>query len=395
MAQEIGIGVIGMGWMGTAHSRSYRLVNDRFHDSGVRARLVICADDVAHRAEEARNTLGFVESTTDWHEVVAHPDVHVVNIAAPNFLHKEMVEAVTAAGKHVFCEKPVGRSPQETAAIERLAREAGVMSFVGFNYRWAPMVQHCRELIKAGKLGRLTHYRGRFFAMYGSNPLGMLTWRFKREQAGLGVLGDIMSHTVDMAHMIVGPIRRLVSSRHVFIGERPLPVPGQGTHFSVGKEGDPTGEVENEDYVGALVEFENGVQGSFEACRAIFGPKCEMSFEVNGTAGAANWNFERMNELELYLPGADGMHDGYTTLLGGPAYPSHGRFNPGDGIGMGYEDLKVLEAHNFLMSIAEGVQRSPSFTDALRLAEVQEAMTRSWESGAWEDVRPLADESIG
>ena len=102
MAQEIGIGVIGMGWMGTAHSRSYRLVNDRFHDSGVRARLVICADDVAHRAEEARNSLGFAESTTDWHEVVDHPDVQVVNIAAPNFLHKEMVEAVTSAGKHVF-----------------------------------------------------------------------------------------------------------------------------------------------------------------------------------------------------------------------------------------------------------------------------------------------------
>ena len=394
MAQEIGIGVIGMGWMGTAHSRSYRLVNDRFHDSGVRARLVICADDVAHRAEEARSSLGFAESTTDWHEVVAHPDVQVVNIAAPNFLHKEMVEAVTAAGKHVFCEKPVGRGPQETAAIERMAREAGVMSFVGFNYRWAPMVQHCKNLIDAGKIGGLTHYRGRFFTMYGSNPYGMLTWRFKREQAGLGVLGDIMSHTVDMAHMLVGPIRRLVSNRHVFIRERPLPVPGQGTHFSVGKEGDPTGEVENEDYVGTLVEFENGVQGSFETCRAIFGPKCEMSFEVNGTAGAAKWNFERMNELELYLPGADGMHDGYTTLLGGPAYPSHGRFNPGDGIGLGYEDLKVLEAHNFLMSIAEGEQRAPSFADALRLAAVQEAMTRSWESGAWEDVRPLTVESI-
>ncbi len=392
MAREIGIGVIGMGWMGTVHSRSYRMLNDRFHDSGVQAKLVVCADDVAHRAEEARRTLGFAESTTDWREVVEHPEVEVVNIAAPNFLHREMVEAATAAGKHVFCEKPVGRSPQETAAIERMARAAGVMSFVGFNYRWAPMVRHCKALIEAGTLGQLTHYRGRFFTMYGSNPYGMLTWRFKKEQAGLGVLGDIMSHTVDMAHMLVGPIRRLVSSRHTFIGARPLPVPGQGTHFSVGKKGDPTGEVENEDYVGALVEFENGVRGSFEACRVIFGPKCEMSFGVNGTAGAANWNFERMNELELYLPGTDGMQDGYTTLLGGPAYPDHGRFNPGDGIGLGYEDLKVLEAHNFLMSIADGAQRSPSFADALRLAEVQEAMTRSWESASWEEVRPLAED---
>lgn len=390
MAQEIGIGVIGMGWMGTVHSRSYRLANARFHDSGVHGRLVICADDVAHRAEEARESLGFAQSTTDWRQVVDHPDVDVVNIAAPNFLHREMVQAVTSAGKHVFCEKPVGRNPHETAEIEKLAREAGVMSFVGFNYRWAPMAQHCKNLIAGGKLGNLTHYRGRFFTMYGSNPHGMLTWRFKTEQAGLGVLGDIMSHTVDMAHMLIGPIRRLVSNRNTFIRQRPLPVPGQGTHFSTGKPGDPAGEVENEDYVGALVEFENGVQGSFEVCRVIFGPKCEMAFEVNGTAGAAKWNFERMNELELYAPASDGLHEGYTTLLGGPAYPYHARFNPGDGIGMGYEDLKVIEAHNFLMSIAEGVQRAPSFADALRLAEVQEAMSRSWESRAWESVRPLS-----
>lgn len=389
MSQEIGIGVIGMGWMGTVHSRSYRQVNDRFYDSGIRARLVICSDNVAQRAQEAQRALGFDQATTDWRQVVEHPDVQVVNIAAPNFLHREMVQAVTAAGKHVFCEKPVGRTPQETAQIAQMACDAGVMSFVGFNYRWAPMVQHCKQLIDDGRLGQLTHYRGRFFSMYGSNPHGLLTWRFKQAQAGLGVLGDIMSHAVDMAHLLIGPIRRLVSTRHTFIQQRPLPIPGQGTHFSLGQPGDPTGPVENEDYVGALVEFENGVQGSFETCRAIFGPKCEMSFEVNGTAGAAKWNFERMNELELYLPGNDGLHDGYTTLLAGPRHPFHARFNPGDGIGIGYEDLKTIEAYNFLMSIASGEQRAPSFADALRLAEVQDAMSRSWESGGWEDVRPL------
>ncbi|MFZ1753260.1 MAG: Gfo/Idh/MocA family oxidoreductase [Caldilineaceae bacterium] len=380
---------MGMGWMGTVHSRSYRMVNDRFHDSPVRARLVICADDVAQRATEAQEQLGFAESTTDWRRVIEHPEVQIAVIAAPNFLHLEMVSAAAAAGKHIFCEKPVGRSPQETAEIERLAREAGVMSFVGFNYRWAPMVQHCKALIESGKLGTLTHYRGRFFSMYGSNPNGLLTWRFKQELAGSGALGDILSHVIDMAHLLVSPIKRVVSNRHTFIPDRPLPIPGQGTHFSLGKPGDPTGPVENEDYVSALVEFENGVQGSFEACRAIFGPKCEMSFEVNGTAGAAKWNFERMNELELYLPDPEGLHDGYTTLLGGPKYPGHARFNPGDGIGMGYEDLKVMEAHNFLMSVATGVQAAPSFADALRLAQVQAAIMRSWESGRWEDIATL------
>ncbi len=358
MTHDIGIGVIGMGWMGMAHSRAYRQIADRFYDSDITPRLVICADDVPARAQRAQTSLGFSHSTTRWQDVIERPDVQVVNIAAPNYFHLEMVRAAAAAGKHIFCEKPVGRSPAETAEIEWLARQAGILSFVGFNYRWAPMVQYTRQLIQEGKLGALTHYRGRFFSMYGSNPLGLLTWRFQSELAGLGVLGDIMSHVIDMAHMLVGPIRRLVSSRHTYITERPLPIPGEGTHFSLGKPGDPAGPVENEDYVSALVEFENGTRGTLETCRAIYGPKCEMAFEVNGTHGAANWNFERMNELELYLPGEDGLHDGYTRLLGGPGYPFHGRFNPGDGIGMGYEDLKAIEAHQFLLSVVDGVQRA-------------------------------------
>lgn len=388
MTQTLGIGVIGMGWMGQAHSRAYRNLADRFYDSGIRPRLVICGDEVEARARQAQEALGFGSFTTDWREVVNHPEVQVVNIASPNFMHLEMVRAVTAAGKHVFCEKPVGRTPQETAEIEYLARKAGVMSFVGFNYRWAPMVQYAKQLIDEGRLGKITHYRGRFFAMYGSNPLGYLTWRFKQDYAGSGVLGDIMSHVVDMAHLLIGPIERVVSSRHTFIPERPLPT-GQGTHFSLGQPDDPTGPVENEDYVGALVQFTNGAQGSFETCRAIFGPKCEMSFEVNGTKGAIKWNFERMNELELYLPDDDAAHDGYTTLLGGPRFPLHGRFNPGDGIGIGYEDLKCIEAFNFLQSIVDGKQREPSFASALNLASVQVAMMRSWSSGQWERITAL------
>jgi len=384
MTHNIGIGVIGMGWMGTAHSRGYRAVADRYYDSGIRPRLVICADDLEERAVRSKNALGFEEYTTDWHDVINHPDVQAVNIASPNFLHLEMVKAATAAGKHVFCEKPVGARPEETIEIERLARQAGVKSFVGFNYRWAPMVQYAKQLIDEGRLGTLTHYRGRFFSMYGSNPYGLLSWRFQYEQGGLGVLGDIMSHVTDMAHMLVGPIDSVVSNRHTFITERPLPR-ASGTHFSLGSKDDPTGPVTNEDYVGSLVRFANGTQGSFEACRVIYGPKCEMSFEINGTKGALKWNFERLNELQVYLPDEE-THDGYTTLLGGPKYGDHGRFNPGDGIGVGYEDLKTIEAYNFLRSIVDDSQREPSFRAALDLAQVQQAMIRSWANQKWEDV---------
>ena len=238
-------------------------------------------------------------------------------------------------------------------------------------------------------MGDITQYRGRFFSMYGSDPMGLLSWRFERDIAGYGVLGDILAHVTDMALYLNGGVKRLVSDSHTFIAERPLPIPGKGTHYSRGAPADPTGPVTNEDYVGALLEFENGARGTVEASRSIFGPKNQMAFELNGTKGAISWDFERMNELQLYLPGEDRGHDGFTRLVGGDQYPYHGNFNPGEGSGLGYEDMKVIEAFNFLHSVADGEQRAPALSEALAVAGVHAAMTRSWESGAWEDVTSL------
>lgn len=385
----IGIGVIGMGWMGQVHSRSYGMVPQRFPDSDLQPRLIICSDNVESRAKQAQRTLGFESSTTRWQDVIEHPDVQIVNIATPNHLHVEIVKAAADAGKHIFCEKPVGRNPQETADIEAIAREAGVLTFVGFNYRWSPMVMHAKKLIDEGKLGTLTQFRGRFFSMYGSDPMGLLSWRFDKEISGYGVLGDIMAHVMDMALVMTGPVKRLVSNSHTFIPERPKPIPGKGTHYSVGQPDDPKGAVTNEDYVGALLEFENGVRGSVEVSRTIFGPKNQFGFEINGTKGAISWDFERMNELQLYLPTDDGLHDGFIRLVSGDQYPYHGNFNPGEGSGLGYEDMKVIEAYHFLKAVAEGEQIAPSFAEALAVGDVHAAMIRSWDSGQWEDVIAL------
>ncbi len=385
----INVGVIGMGWMGSAHSRSYKAVMDRFYDKGVRARLVMCADEVEARAKEAGDRLGFEQFTTDWHDVINHPEIEAVDITSPNFLHKEMALAAISTGKHVFCEKPVGRTPQETAEIYHAAKRAGVLSFVGLNYRWAPLVQFARNLIQEGKLGEITHYRGRFFSMYASDPLGQLSWRFLAEKSGTGILGDVMPHVVDMAQFLVDPIERVFGNRHIFIKERPLPVPGRGTHFSRGLPDDLTGKVTNEDYVGVLVQFANGAQGTLEACRAIYGPKCEMAFELNGTKGAIKWNFETMNEMQLYLPDQTNGHEGFVRILAGPEHPFHQRFNPGPGISIGYEDLKCIEAYHFLQSIVDNTPIAPGLEQAYAFANVDAAIMRSWDSNTWEEVRPL------
>jgi predicted dehydrogenase len=388
MDRKIGIGIIGMGWMGQVHARSYRRIPDQYYGQGITPRLVICADDVEERAKEGQERFGFEHATNDWRQVVDHADVEIVNITTPNFLHLELVKAATEAGKHVFCEKPVGRWPKETAEVEQAARKAGVLTCVGYNYRYPPVVQYVRQLIQEGRLGKITHYRGRFLIGYGSNPNGVLSWRFQKEFSGAGTLGDLMSHVIDQAHYLAGPIKQTVGNQETFIRQRPLSTPGEGTHFSV-STGGPKADVTNEDYVSALARFECGAQGTLEACRVIFDPKCELAFELNGTKGSAAWNVERLNELQLYLPEDDPTHDGPALIFAGPDHPSFADFYPGPAINMSYEDLKLIEANRFLRSVAEGKQEEPGFAEALAVSSVQAAIRKSWDTGSWQDVVSL------
>ena len=199
---RIGIGVIGFGWMGQAHSRGCRRAPSYFPDRNYEPELVVVSDTVAVRGEEAVRSFGFATAVADWRQVVEHDEVDVVFVTAPNMLHVEMVEAAAANGKHVFCEKPVGGTPAQTVAAERATRRAGVISGVGYNYRWAPLVQYAKQLVDSGEIGEVTNYYGRFFSMYGSDPLGVLSWRFLVDQAGHGVSTDILSHSVDLAHFL-------------------------------------------------------------------------------------------------------------------------------------------------------------------------------------------------
>jgi predicted dehydrogenase len=354
---------------------------------------VICSDTVEARARESQERFGFARATTEWAEVIAHPDVEAVNIAAPNAMHLEMNLAAARAGKHILCEKPVGRFPEDAIQSCLAAQKAGVMTLVGYNYRWAPVVQYARQLIESGEFGRLTHYHGRFLAGYGADPLGFLSWRFLADQ-GLGALSDLGSHVIDMAHMLVGPFERVVSNRETFISERPVQQPGAGTHYDRATGNEPLAAVTNEDYFSAIVRFENGAQGMLECCRVINGPKCDMSFEVFGTKGALRWTMEHMNVLHLqHRNDANPAEDGYTELLSGPAHPFHRQFNPAWGLGLGYDDLKVIEAFTFLSSVAERVRAEPDFKSACDVANVQQAIIRSWESECWETVSYSSQQS--
>ena len=387
MTPEVGVAVIGFGWMGQAHSRSLLRIPTLFSDRPADPRLVICADNVEARGLEAVRSFGFGQSTVDAAKAITHPDVDAVIVAAPNMLHEELCFAAAAAGKHLFCEKPVGGTPEQTARIEKAAREAGVITGVGYNYRWAPLVRYAKQLIDDGMLGHITNYRGRFFSAYGADPMGLLSWRFEQDEAGYGVSSDLLSHSIDLAMMLNGPIKDVVGTNETFIPKRPLPQGGEGTHYERGRPGDPTGPVTNEDYAGCLVRFTNGSVGSFEVSRSIVGPQSQMAFEIYGTKGSVMWNLETMNEMQVFLTdGSSHLHDGYTTVYAGDRYPFHGAFVPGDANAIGFEDLKVIEDLQFLAAVVAGEQHEPGFSQAVDYVSVQAAMIRSWESGSWEPV---------
>lgn len=196
-----------------------------------------------------------------------------------------------------------------------------------------------------------------------------------------------MTHAIDMAQFLYGPITRVVAAKEIFVRERPLPAPG-ASHYGRGKPDDPTGEVTNEDYVAALAEFACGARGTLEADRSIFGPQSQMAFEVNGSRGAAYWDHEKLNQLRLYLP-EEQPEDGFMEVLAGESHYRHGNIVPGDGNSIGFEDLKIFEAYEFLRSVAAERPHHPGFEDALSNAGVAAAMARSWDSERWESVKLL------
>lgn len=385
-ARSIGVGLISVGWMGKAHSRAYRSLPIVYPELGISPRLVQAADLAQAGRDFAVDVLGYESAVADYREVIANPDVDVVSICAPNYLHKEIGIAAAEAGKPFWIEKPVGRGVAETEAVQAAADAAGVVTCIGFNYRWAPAVQRARQLISDGSLGRITNIRGRFFGGFSSNPEDPLTWRFVREYSGSGVLGDLMGHLVDLVHYLVGPIGSISGATGLYLSERPA-LPGsaeEGTLLPV----------ENEDYATLLVRFGDtavgaGALGNLEASRIAVGPRSEYAFEVFGTEGSVRWDFERMNELEIAL-GRDGANRGYVRSVADEYFPDFPRFQPSAGTGMGFDDLKVIEAARFLTGVIGGPTTSSNIHDAVASARVLDAVEQSASSGSWVDL-PIVD----
>jgi predicted dehydrogenase len=383
MVSALGVAVVGFGWMGRVHTQAYARVPHHFPRLSLRPELVTVVEEVPGRAEEAARQFGFAGTARDWREVVDDPRIQAVSITAPNFLHREIGVAMAEAGKHIWIEKPVGLTAADARAVADAVAKAGVQGTVGFNYRNAPAVSAARELITAGEIGTVTHVRIRLFSDYAAHPEGALTWRYERERGGSGVLGDLASHGVDLARFLLGDIDSLTADTAIFVPERARPSGATAGHTRA--SGGELGPVENEDYVNCLLRFTSGARGVLEACRVSVGEQNNYGFEIHGTKGAVFWDFRRMGELGV-SKGDVYQDQSVHTIFVGPDHGAFGAFQPGSANAMGYDDLKVVEAYNFLCSIAEGTPHGTTLADAVYSATALDAMSRSAESGAWVDL---------
>lgn len=378
----LGVGLISVGWMGRLHSRAYTNLPLIYPELGVRPRLIQAADPAEGARDYARDVLGYASTTADYTEVLNNPDVDVVSICAPNFLHEEIGVAAAKAGKPFWIEKPVGRGAEETARIRDAAVKAGVITTIGFNYRQAPAIAYTRQLLASGALGRITNIRGRFFGGFNADPEAPLAWRFVRRLSGSGVLGDLMGHLVDLVHYLLGPLGSVSAATGTYITERPA-LPGSPHDGTLQP-------VENEDYASMLVRFDDsalaaGALGNLEASWIAVGPKAEYGLEIFGTKGSLRWNFERLNELELAIQ-EPGRPLGYTTIMADETFPEFSRFQPASGTSMGYDDLKTIEAYRFVDAVLNGATGHSTIHDALASAQVLTAAEESTGSGRWVDL---------
>ncbi len=366
-------GLLGTGFMGKAHAIALRSVGTVFPE--VSAPILDClVDSDSGKAASDAASWGFARSSDDWTTVCNDPDIDVVDICTPNFLHKEMALAAIQAGKHVYCEKPLALSATDARMIRDAAFDAGVKTSMGFNYMCNPLISKTKQLIDSGGIGEIYSFRGSYQEDYLADPATPFSWRLLRSQGGAGALADLGTHLINMAEYLLGPMAEVLGTLSTVHPQRRDP----GT--------DELRQVENEDIAQILVRFSRGCSGTMEFSRIATGKKCGLEFEIFGSQGSIAFDQERMNELRIFSNTGNEDERGFRTVLSGPEHPDYAAFCPASGHGLGINDLKVIEVRNLLRGILNGDEIYSDFANGCRVQEISDAIEASDQQGSWVDV---------
>jgi len=379
--KTLNIGIVGYKFMGKAHSNAWRQASV-FFDPEAKPVLKVACGRHQESLKAFADRWGWEHTESDWKKMVHRDDVDVVDVSAPQYLHYDITMEALKAGKHIYCEKPLAMNAQQAKEMYELAEKKGVTHYVNHNYRRTPAVRLAKRLIDEGRVGKIFHWRGCYLQSWIVDPSFPLTWHLKKETAGSGPMGDLNSHSVDLARYLVGDIRKVTGMKANFVTERPLPDEEASGTFS-GKSAGGKGKVTVEDAAFMLVEFANGAIGSFEATRFAPGRKNYNYFEIYGSKGSIIFDLERMNELEYFSQDAPAYAQGFRTILategGQHDYIDH--WWPAGHI-IGYEHEHVHAAVDFIHAVVTKTKIEPNFYDGWKEMEVLEAGLKSAETGA-------------
>ncbi|WP_218186711.1 Gfo/Idh/MocA family protein [Pseudomonas sp. Pf153] len=387
IVKKYNVALIGTGFMGKAHSIATAVVPILF-GAPVEIERKVIVDIDEELARDAAKQYGFAEYTTDWRDVINRPDVDIVDICTPNDTHAEIAIAAALAGKHVMCEKPMAMTVADAEKMQEAAQKTGVVTMVSYNYRHTPAIQMAKKLIDEGRIGKILSFRGYYLQDWGADPSTPLSWRFNKAKAGSGTLGDIGTHVIDAARLLVGEFASVNSIVKTFIPERPLPA---GRFFGpAGQASSEKGQVDVDDAALTMIHFTNGVYGTIEVTRNAWGHHNQLGFEIHGTKGSIAFDYQRLNELRVAFADDPADTFGFRTIYSGPHQPFGDKLWPVAGMGQGYIDVKSIEWYNFLKAIAENAPASPNFDDGLQIERIAEAILNSGESGNWEQIEQPA-----
>jgi predicted dehydrogenase len=379
-SKQLRVAMIGHKFMGKAHTHAWRNAA-RFFDLPAEPVLKVVVGRDKPALAEFADHWGWESHETDWRKAIERDDVDVVDISTPTALHAPIAIAAAKAGKHIFCEKPLALNVSEARKMLSAAKKAGVVHYLNHNYRRCPAVMLARQLIDAGRIGRIFHWRGAYLQSWIVDPNFPLTWHLQKEHAGAGPHWDLGSHSVDLARFLVGEVRSVQALTASFVAERPLPGGEAGTFKAGSGRSGKKGKVTVEDASLAIVEFDSGAIGSFEVSRFATGRKNYNHFEIYGERGALAFNLERMNELELFDNALPGGEQGFRTILVTEAeHPYLGAWWPPGHI-IGYEHEFVHAVADFVRSVCAGRPIHPNFHDGLRSLQVLEAGLKSAATG--------------
>jgi predicted dehydrogenase len=371
---------------GRAHAAGYRLAPMLYRSTLPDLRFVSIGDVSPELGSLAARRFGYERNDTSWQAIAEDPDIKVVSVVVANFLHREMVEGLVAAGKHVLCEKPLSDNLEDARAMADVARSANTVVRIGFTFRRAPGVAALRELVTSGALGQILHVDGRYWCDYASDPQGPISWRYKGAP-GSGALADIGSHVAYLMEFLGGDTHEVSGGRFATaIAERPVPL---GTVVGHGQAelSDTYEAVENDDYASFCAQYEQGV-GVVQVSRVAAGHPNGLALEVFGDKGAAKWEQERSAEFQLMLnEGAAGTR-GYRRVIIGPDHPYFAGGLPMDapGVGVGQNDGFVFQARAFLEEVAgideaDSLPRNASFDEGVHNMEILAAVAESAANG--------------